>query len=758
MKRKHLFIILILIGAAELLLVSWKLFSDTPHAASIGFAAPASETAVTLGYSTEPTAGSVSEPASPNLPEESAFLLAAENTSLKLWVHEKTAHFKIESKQSGAVWRSYPDPKHWEQETISGTWKHILLSPVMLEYIDASNAKSQSKLTSWTEEKGVHEGFELTESGFRTTFRFPKTRFLIPIEVVLADDYVETKVLDSGIREDRLSLLNLKLYPSFGAQPYTGQEGYLLVPDGSGALIHFKENQSSDKPVYRENVYGPDLSYYNENTSRKPVSMPVFGIKSGEQAFAAVLTEGAEYAKIFAAPGGSLGQANWAAAEWQYRIKFFQSTNKQGSEGFYTYSKERFTLPERSLRYYPLEGERSNYAGMAAKYRSYLMKEFKLDRQKPAGASIPFVVDIIGADRQKGALWDDYIPGTTTDEAAQMIKRLRDGGIEQLIVQYAGFQRWGYSSHGGLMPVDDRIGGNEGMKQFIDFAHSLNVPVFLTADYSINNNGRGFWSLSGGLRNLAGTLQQYRNYVSNEDITVVSPLLAASTAQSDLAQYQELGADGILFQGGIGSGLNTDFNSRYAASRHEVLQSQTQLLSQTKEVLGSVSVEQGSFYSLGSAQLIHRLADDYSYDIFIDEAVPFAQITLHGLVSYTSNWSNLRDEYKNEMLRSIEYGAYPTYVFTGAASGAFKNAYSIWYYSMDYREWEQAASEEYKIVNGALKDVQDQFIAEHRTVAPGVKETVYENGVRIIVNYNSKAAVYDGIHVPAENFVVRKEG
>jgi len=61
-------------------------------------------------------------------------------------------------------------------------------------------------------------------------------------------------------------------------------------------------------------------------------------------------------------------------------------------------------------------------------------------------------------------------------------------------------------------------------------------------------------------------------------------------------------------------------------------------------------------------------------------------------------------------------------------------------------------------MNEALKDVQDQFIVHHETLADGVKLTKYENGNSIIVNYNAESYSYYNLVVPAQDFVVVKEG
>jgi hypothetical protein len=553
--------------------------------------------------------------------------------------------------------------------------------------------------------------------------------------------------------------LNVKLYPLFGAEPTIGQDGYLLLPDGSGSLIHFSKDRILQQLTYNESVYGPDLSYYNENTGRQRIGVPVYGLKSGDQAFVAVIAEGEAFANVYAAPAGAVGSSNWVTTEWQFRKRFFQSVSKSTGEGFYTYSGEKFQTGARATRYYPLAQDKSDYAGMAEAYRNYLIAEKGVKPAAQHEQDVPLFIDIAGADIEKGLFLDSYLKATTTKEAERVVRDIYGLGIRHINVHYLGWQQDGYSTHGGYFPVDKRIGGNEGMKQFISFAHSLDIPVYLTANYTLNTNGDdGFWWRRDGLRNLAGTVLELKPNPDQDASVFVSPKFYEKTVKADLAAFKALGADGIYFEDGIGQQVNTDFNTRYRASREDVVNVQRSILEQARETLGGVTANNANFYTLDQLDHIHRLTGDYSYDVFVSEAIPFAQMVLHGLRTYTLEWSNMRDEWEDEFLKSIEYGAYPAYILSGDRSESLKQAYSLQQYSLNYKEWTAKIAEEYARSNEALAGVQDRFIIAHRTLAPGVKETVYEGNYRIVVNYNESAYSKDGVSVAAKDFVVLKGG
>ncbi|MGO4547919.1 DUF5696 domain-containing protein [Paenibacillus sp. 2TAB23] len=693
------------------------------------------------------------------LPADAGFEQVADSGALKLLVDKTTAHFQVVDKTTGKLWRSYPDPAYWQEETVPNTWKNNLTSPLMVEFVNAKNYKSSSVTAGLIENQGYLENYQPVDDGFNVTFVLPKVEFKIPIEVRLRENYVETRIVDSGIVEGALSLLNIKLYPLFGAQPSVGQDGYILLPDGSGSLIRFAADRTMQQLTYNESVYGQDLSYYNENTGRQRIAMPVYGIKSGDQGFLAIISEGEPFANVYAAPSGAVGRSNWATTEWQYRKRFFQSVSKSTGEGFYTYSGEKFLTDARATRYYPLIAEESDYAGMAKVYRDYLIHEQGVKPLETVEKDVPLFVDIVGADIEKGLFADSYLKATTTSEAERLIRELYNQGIHRMQVHFSGWQQDGFSTHGGYFPVDKRLGGNDGMKTFIAFAHSLDIPVYLTAKYTLNTNGDDrFWWRRDGLRNLAGTVLEEQKNDGQDAASFVSPRFYEKVVTSDLQNYKSLGADGIYFEDGIGQQVNTDFNGRYKASRSDVVGIQSRILEQSKTELGSAAANNVNFYALDQIDHVHRLTDDYSYDVFISEAIPFAQIVLHGLRTYTLDWSNLRDEFGDELLRSIEYGAYPAYVLSSDKSDNLKRSYSLWYYSLNYKEWQGDIREEYARSNEALAPVQQQYITGHRTIAPNVKETTYGNDYRIVVNYNDTDYNKDGIFVPAKDFAVIKGG
>lgn len=700
-----------------------------------------------------------------DLPVDADFKQAAETNVLRLKMDESTGHFIVEDKRNGNVYRSYPDPQDWPSETIAGTWKLHLMSPFMAQYVRFTDKILTQRETSMATESGTISSIEAVEGGFKIVYELPTTGFTIPMQIRIVDDYVETTIIRDGIKEaDKdIGLVWVRPYPFFGAEYSRGQDGYMMIPDGSGALIRFKQSDNNITRLYDENVYGFDMSYAGKSNNRNPVIMPVFGMKAGDKGFLAVLHNGEEYGGVVASPAGVLSGYNWITSQMYYRSSYTNYTsyvadNARVEYGFASYDQKNMFDSDRSVRYYLLDKDENNYVGMAKTYREYLIQEKNVQPITDVKPDVPVDVTIIGADREKGIVSDRYLNLTTTEQAVNIVDALYQKGLTNLSVTYSGWQKNGYSSYGMTLPVDSRIGGNNGMKQFIDHVQSKGNAVYLDAEYMLNNTGGGgFKENFHAMTTLAGRMLEYQLRYSKDTVKFVSNKFAHQHLLSDLDDYKSLGVNGLSVNA-IGSSLFSDYNSQFGTKRDEARAVQEESLKAIKDTLGSVKGNASNFYAMPHVDHIQGMVADYSYDVFSDQAIPFAQIASHGLTTYSTKYVNNRQENRNDFLRDIEYGAIPSFVFTAAETKEYVNAYGIRFYNTLYTDWLETAAEEYKRYNEALGDVQNQFITNHETLAPNVKRTTYSNGKSIIVNYDINPYRTGSLEVPARDFIVVQGG
>src|SRR5690606_21068154 len=146
------------------------------------------------------------------LPNEKDFVQIAENDILRLKFDELTGHFMVEDKRNSNVWRSYPDPEQWDNVGIGGGWLTNLQSTVMFQHIDFSNPKANPRESNAIKELTKVTDVHVLEHGVEFKLDIQKSQFVIPVRIIIQDDYVETTVIDDGIEEiGNNSLLCLRL-------------------------------------------------------------------------------------------------------------------------------------------------------------------------------------------------------------------------------------------------------------------------------------------------------------------------------------------------------------------------------------------------------------------------------------------------------------------------------------------------------------------------------------------------------------------
>lgn len=128
-------------------------------------------------------------------------------------------------------------------------------------------------------------------------------------------------------------------------------------------------------------------------------------------------------------------------------------------------------------------------------------------------------------------------------------------------------------------------------------------------------------------------------------------------------------------------------------------------------------------------------------------SVPFVPMILHGIFDYSGTPINYAENDKTAFLRSIEYGACPSFEFV------YKDEEGETDDAVVYSRWMNTAAKYYEEANDALSDLRDKRINSHYVVADGVYCTEYSTGSIIYVNYTSADYTVNGVNVPSMDFV-----
>lgn len=729
--------------------------------------------------------------AAPNPAVPDGYDLAAETPNLRLYINKSDSKLIIEDKRSGHLRTSNPlEPLGDQKSQLEDAVFQLNHTNVRKQMTNlAFSSSEQPQLTIQNIPGGVQVQYDLQKLKLKITVKYEikdEPRVDGPGNVA----YLQVTIPDGGIQElgdcktptstSCAMVQSIELLPMFGAAPLEASgHGYILVPDQAGAIVNFKPEYPQYRQRYSSQIYGTDAAsqaFQGQGYLRGggTVRMPVWGLKQDDFAYLGIVTEGQYQANVNAYLAGYITNANRGSTEFIYR----RTASIPRRRTLFVNRIEDSQIPgERQLRYVLLNGDDANYAGMAKAYRNYLMKDRGIKRLSQ-GAPRTLLSLLMGTTR-RSAFRDDFLPMTRFDEAETIVQQFVDKGVNNLDVDLIGWNDGGTRGNWPRRyPADGGLGGNAGLKHFVQYAHKNGIRVFLLDNYLF-----GYTFASGGI---IGQIPIIRNiwpawsYGFNTrfdtirgvnklpvfsggsttnafSLFLLNPVIARQRyVDRDFPTHKAMGIDGIDLNS-VGYLLMSDTNDRYPLSRDQVAAEWNKVIDRSKAELGAGMAEGPSDYLLGHTDVIYDAPID-SRDAFGDQPVPFYHIALQGLVTRYSNANNLRNDPKTEFLRQVEWGMQPQYELTHQpSSDLIRTGFNI-VYSSQYTDWVDPASQEYKQVRDEFGYLNSLFVTGHEQIAPRVFRVTYEDGSQLLVNYNNSA--YDGIqgHVEPLNYLLRKGG
>ncbi len=652
------------------------------------------------------------------------FAAAARSDRYELLVHPATGQVKIRDLRSGSVWSGNPDEAQLAREKVGGVLRKNLESPFILEYYEVSkmqrqiaNVKSPEVKTTFTAmAHGVAAHFEFAGLGLQFSMLYELTDMGFQVSIPV----------DGIVESGKYRILSIDLLPFFGAADAEAGPGYLFVPDGPGALIRFPREQEMIGSGYYQYVYGPEVT--NKQFGPVMVSMPVFGIKQGEQAYIAVISEGEKSSAIRGLPSGIVSTLNSVNARFIYREEYDRRLNLGGRTT--RVFQDDMLQEDRVLQYFFLEHAEADYVGMAQRYRTYLLDTGQLGENLQPPTNVPLLLTIVGGDT---IYYGDrrYEVSTTFAQAEEMLRELRDAGINEIWVTYQNWQRRGTLSASKRMNVEEKLGGKSGLASLIRTAHGLGFRVMLSADLVRGDSEALKLSpKTYGIRSVEGEVLFNREYF------YLNPNITYNLAEELIRDAKSLGADGILYEG-IGEMLFQDHNPAYRYTREDTAYLFNRILERTQRELGAAGALLGNAYALPRLNVIQQLPAESHQYYALDETVPFYPMAIHGNITYSMTPGNVRSRYEDEFLRAIEYGAVPSFILTAESSRTLMETKTQGLFTSRFASWKEKAVLEYQAFN-RLGSVYDQPMTGHRKLREGIYETEYANGDKVVVDYNDK--------------------
>jgi hypothetical protein len=565
-------------------------------------------------------------------------------------------------------------------------------------------------------------------------------------------------------------IVKLHILPYLGAGGID-DEGYLLVPDGSGALIYFN-NGKHNQLGYTNFVYGWDEGQKRDaviNDNRAP--FPVFGIQKNGNALTCIIENGASYASVQANVAGR--NSSWTNVFARFDMVHSALMNISGRSERSVYQYERSLPVNENLTLRFVVCEQDGYVGMAKEYRSWLLKKYpSLNRRNKSG--VPIAVEIPGAvnktQHRLGIPFDLPLKLTSYSEAADMIKSFTDFGWKDVQIKLNG---WFNRSVDHTIPLRIKLihelGRKKDFRNLLATAEQNGHVVYPEVDFFLMRDKKPFDGF-----NLYRDVSRYLNRERMQRYPfsfvwfgernrwgklnyVVRPSVMMKTIDKFVVKSSSLGIKNIAFRN-IGSRLTGDYNEKQHVSREASLKMRQEKLAELDKAGTGVMLLAGHAYAAPWADfIVNMMLDDQKFGI-TDVSVPFYPIVLHGLVPYTGNAINLAEDYTKNLLKTIESGAGLYFSFMTDETAVLQETKFRQFYANEYSKWVGDANGLYNQFTAYFGHLYNQAIVDHKILSEGITVTEYEDGTRVIVNASDFTGNYNGRNINANSYLVLKRG
>ncbi len=706
------------------------------------------------------------------LVETKGFEVVAENPQYQLLTDSATAEIAVFCKSSGAVWYSNPQDRA-DDEISNGKYKNQLNCQLLIQY--ANKEKSIQSTNNYVASiKKSNYSSEKITNGIRYEFYFATEGFVIPIEYVLGADGLRVSVVNEDIQQlKQNSLLKYSVMPYFGCAS-AGEEGHLVLPDGSGAIMEYKTDPAvaAKYTEYYADVYGRDPAYTLKavKNNTQAVLVPTFGICREQGGTFAWVEQGDALSALLAYP------ANMVTG---YCNAYFEATYRGLDEALLqemtasekvvkVLSQTAVTLSRYTVYYGFVEQPSPDYATLAIQVRDYMVKRMEMT---PLAATdvVPLYLELVGSVAGTksflGIPYEAQKALTDYEEAADLITALHEKGVEQIVLSYLGWSDESpYRQMNTKGNASKELGGTKKLEALLSLLQEKGDRVFLTDDrLRLYQSGNGFSLNTDSARDLTGGIMYgtlYQRSVYRKDIDgpkwvyLKNDLLPESSAAFSQAMSR-WSVDGIGVWG-LGSTLYSDnhksvLQKRTASDRQQAV-AYTQSALEALRGDGDLLVDAAHAYAYPYATDVTSLPLLSSRYTSFTSDVPFLPMLLHGYLSYSSGAINLRSDDETYFLRAVEYGALPLYTFADTSEEALLDTELSWLTSPDAAAWTDVLVARQEQVKTVFASVQNKTMIDHACVETDVYVTTYDGGVRIAVNYRDEAVQVDGVTVPARSF------
>lgn len=581
--------------------------------------------------------------------------------------------------------------------------------------------------------------------------------YTIPVSYTLEEDGFRAEIDGQNIRYTEADggfypLVSIEFLDYFGCTKST-DEGYFLLPDGSGSLVDLQsDNKNTSFEGY---VYGKDKAILslNKTSYNENITMPVYGIKTGNEAVFAVIDDGDAMARIQMEKAGDGIPYNRISTAFDVmNMDYIPIGDVATRENYYVYSNDIFS-GKMSVKYYFLSGEKANYKGMAEQYREHLIQAGTLPEQ-PQENNSAMLLEFQGAvdaiQTVAGVPVRTVLPLTTFSQMQEIVTGLQENGVKQLSITCTGYYKGGYKT--GLqdkLAVENKLGGTDGLKQFAAYLKQQGIDFYPGVDLQ-NVSKDSLWDRFN--RKTHAVRNMTREVFRLNQKYLLSPRYLPEMSMSFYEGLQNSQIQGVSLTG-WGKLLYSDFNTQRPVLRQDSLEALAQSAAQIKDAGGKLLMDGPNAYILSYADQISNVPmSDSSYRV-TDSSVPFYQMVIHGYKSYAGTPINYEGEAEIAMLQSVATGSMLNFKLMAEPGYTLKETDYSEMYASGYSEWKDEILSMYRRTADTLTRISGKRMSDYHMPETKLSVSTFED-ITVVVNYSDNDKNYQGHIVKARDFIV----
>lgn len=684
----------------------------------------------------------------------------AESDHWKLYLMEERLSIILENKQTGALLTST-----LTDETMQGknnkAWKGYLKSGLVLSVIRDGNNTYQADLVN-----NEHTlSYTYLDNGFTADVFWEEYGVGLSMTVTLEGDDLLVRLPDASVREELegVYIATVSPFPLLGATHLGDTEGYMLIPDGNGALIRLTDKEKRFSSGFSQLIWGSDAGFreassttplwerYETVTETHQVLAPIFGMAHtvDQTAYLAVVEEGADRCSIEAQPNGVMVEYNRCFARFLLRDVYQQPLN-QSSSGSVKVTEADRTHSDRAVRYCLLSGNAADYSGMAVRYRDYLLSSGEV---VPRDVRFRTRADLLASDRESSFIGTRPVVMTSVSDASEILSDLRSSGEGEMLCILRGWQAGGVNA----LPVDryapeGALGSEKEMTDLLLSGDQTGDEILPYVDALRVNAATSAFTFDAVKRVNKRTLEEK---VPKQVYDTFYWLLPSRSGEKLLSLANSLkakGKTGLAWGGTTENIFSWYLKGRYFSRADCLAEAVSAAEALDRDFTLALETPFSFLWRYTDAFLDLPLsASDYMY---VDEEVPFLSMTLSGLIPLYSGYVNFEADKTEFFLRMAETGVFPSFILTAENASALIYTNSSDLYSTQYETYRDTLLEYDARLRALASETAGAVILRHEILPGSVTRVTWSNGVTVLVNFGAVPATVDGTPVPAGDFTV----